>query len=42
MLSVMYRGSFLSKRGVAWKVEILKEGFAGQVTELTFPADTPL
>ena len=42
MLSVMYRGSFLSKRGVTWKVEILKEGFAGQVTELTFPADTPL
>lgn len=42
MLSVMYRGSFLSKRGVTWKVEILKEGFGGQVTELTFPADTPL
>ena len=42
MLSVMYRGSFLSKRGVTWNVEILKEGFAGQVTELTFPADTPL
>lgn len=42
MLSVMYRGEFLSKRGVTWKVEILKEGFAGQVTELTFPADTPL
>ena len=42
MLSVMYRGSFLSKRGVTWKVEILKEGFVGQVTDLTFPADTPL
>ena len=42
MLSVMYRGEFLSKRGVTWRVEILKGGFAGQVTELTFPADTPL
>lgn len=42
MLSVMYRGEFLSKRGAVWKVEILKEGFTGEVTGLDFPADTPL
>lgn len=38
----MYQGSFLSKCGVNWKVEILKEGFGGQVTDLDFPEDTPL
>ena len=42
MMAVMYRGEFLSKRGVTWKVEILKEGYGGQVIELNFPADTPL
>ena len=42
MLSVKYRGSFLSHRSVMWKVEILKEGYAGSVIELNFPADCPL
>ena len=42
-LGVRYRGSFLSKDGVAWRVDILQEGYGGlQPGELDFPTDSPL
>jgi len=42
MMAIRYSGEFLSKGGVTWKVNILQEGFSGSVTELNFPADSPL
>ena len=42
-LGIRYSGSFLSQRGVTWRVDILQEGYGGtQPGELIFPADTPL
>lgn len=42
-LGIRYRGSFLSQRGVTWRVDILQEGYGGtQPGKLIFPADTPL
>lgn len=41
-LAARYRGEFASQRGVAWKVEILQEGFTGTVKNITLPADSPL
>lgn len=42
-LGLRYSGSFLSQRGVTWRVDILQEGYGGtQPGELIFPADTPL
>lgn len=42
-LGVRYSGSFLSQRGVTWRVDILQEGYGGvEPGELIFPADTPL
>lgn len=42
-LGIRYSGSFLSQRGVAWRVDILQEGYGGtQPGGLVFPSDTPL
>lgn len=42
-LGVRYRGSFLSKDGVAWRVDILQEGYGGvEPGGLELPADCPL
>lgn len=42
-LGIRYSGSFLSQKGVTWRVDILQEGYGGtQPGELIFPADTPL
>ena len=42
-LGVRYRGSFLSKDGVTWRVDILQEGYGGtQPGALEFPAECPL
>jgi len=41
-MAVQFRGEFWSLDGVRWKAEILKDGFSGTVTELHFPAGSPL
>lgn len=42
-LGIRYSGSFLSQRGITWRVDILQEGYGGtQPGKLIFPADTPL
>lgn len=42
-LGVRYRGSFLSKDGVTWRVDILQEGYGGvEPGVLELPADCPL
>lgn len=42
-LGVRYRGSFLSKEGIAWRVDILQEGYGGtQPGELNFPSSGAL
>lgn len=42
-LGIRYRGSFLSRNGVVWRVEILQAGYGGtQPGDLAFPSDCPL
>ena len=42
MLNLRYRGQFLAIDGTLWQADILQEGYAGAVGELTFEADEPL
>lgn len=39
---IVHSGSFVSRPGVVWKADILRDGYAGTVSELEFPSDSPL
>ena len=41
-MGVRYRGEFLSRANVVWGVEILQEGYSGNIGALTFEADEAL
>lgn len=42
MRNLRYSGGFVAADGTVWRVDILQEGYVGDVSDLTFPYDEPL